>query len=291
MSQAYLTLGLIIASFATIHTIAYPSVHPIEVSSGDLLWLAFGVILVAAIEAEARAMLSQLRAANAALEELREVDAERAALEERARVSRELHDGLAQNLWLAKLKAGRLAALPHLDPEAITLCDELSGAIDDGLAEARQAVMALRLGTDRSHAPLCEVLHRVVDDFADRFGVRTEFECDHSRPGLRHRTEAEMLRIAQEALNNVRRHADATLVRVRFATHDGTVALTVGDNGKGFDVASLVDGGYGVAGMHERAALIHGRLTIDSRPLDGTQVTVEVPVDTAMALALDRARA
>ncbi len=284
-SRAYLTLGLVIASFAQLHTVAYPGIHPIEVSSGDLLWLVFGAILVAAIEAEARDTLAQLRAANTALEELREVDVERAGLEERARVSRELHDGLAQDLWLAKLKAGRLAAIPGLDPEAVVLCNELSGAIDDGLAEAREAVMALRLGSDSSHAPLCQMLHRVVDEFADRFGVRTQVECDHSAPHLSHRTEAEVLRITQEALSNVRRHADATLVTVRFATIDHMVALTVGDNGKGFDPADLVDGGYGIAGMRERAALVRGRLTIDSRPLDGTRVTIEVPVDMAPAVA------
>lgn len=284
VSHAYLALGLIIASFAQLHTVLYPGIHPLQVSSGDLLWLAFGAILVLAIEAESRATLAELRTANSALEELREVDVERAALEERARLSRELHDGLAQDLWLAKLKAGRLAAMPNLDAETMVLCSELAGAIDDGLAEARQAVMALRLGTDGSHAPLCEMMHRFVDDFADRFAVRTDFECDHSAPRLSHRTEAEMMRIAQEALSNVRRHADATLVRVRFETRDGIVTLTVGDNGKGFDPAGLVDGGFGVAGMRERAALISGRLTIDSRPLDGTRVTVQVPVDTAHVL-------
>ena len=281
ISHAYLALGLIVASFAQLHTVLYPSIHPLQVSSGDLLWTVFAVILVLAIEAESRTTLVDLRTANASLEELRDVEVERAALEERARLSRELHDGLAQDLWLAKLKVGRLSALPDLGAEATLLSDELQGAIDDGLAEARQAVMALRLGTGGSHAPLCEMMHRFADDFADRVGVRTDFECDHSAPRLSHRTEAEVLRIAQEALNNVRRHADATLVRVKFETRDGVVWLAVGDNGKGFDPASVARGGYGLAGMRERAALIGGHLTIDSRPLDGTRITVEVPVDSA----------
>ena len=284
ISHAYLTLGLIVASFAQLHTVLYPGIHPLQVSSGDLLWIAFGAILVLATQAESRTTLAELRTANTALEELREVEVERAALEERARLSRELHDGLAQDLWLAKLKVGRLAAMQNLDAEAMVLCNEVAGAIDDGLAEARQAVVALRLGTDATHAPLCEMMHRFVDEFADRFGVRTDFECDHSAPRLSHRTGAEVLRIAQEALNNVRRHADATLVRVRFETRNGIVSVTVGDNGKGFDPARPVEGGFGVAGMRERAALIGGQLTIDSRPLDGTRVTVQVPVDTALVL-------
>lgn len=284
-SQGYLVLGLVIASFAQIHTVAYPSVHPFQVSTGDILWLAFGAILVLAIDAESRATLAKLQRANIALEELREVDVERAALEERSRVSRELHDGLAQDLWLAKLKAGRLAAVPDLDPETAALCNELTGAIDDSLAEARQAVMALRVGTDGSHAPLCSMMHRVVDDFADRVGVRTEFECDHSKPQVRSRVAAEILRVAQEALTNVRRHADATLVSVQFASHDGKVSVSVADNGKGFDPEEQPDGRYGLVGMRERAALVQGVLTIDSRPADGTRVTIEVPLDREPALA------
>jgi signal transduction histidine kinase len=223
-----------------------------------------------------------LRRANIALAELRKFDVERAALEERARVSRELHDGLAQDLWLAKLKAGRLIAIPNLGPEAVSLGNELAGAIDNGLAEARQAVMALRLTTDDQHAPLCEMLHHFVDDYADRYGVRTDFECDHSTPRLSQRAEVEMLRIAQEALTNVRHHADATRIRVRFATMGAFASLTVRDNGKGFDPANVVDGRYGLMGMRERAALIRGQLTIESRPLDGTRIEVKVPVESAV---------
>lgn len=283
-SQGYLVLGLVIASFAQVHTVVYPSVHPFQVSTGDILWLVFGAILVLAIEAESRSTLGKLRSANTALEELREVDVERAALEERSRVSRELHDGLAQGLWLAKLKAGRLAALPNLDAEAVDLSNEVAGAIDDSLAEARHAVMALRLGTDSTHATLCSMMHRVVDDFADRVGVRTEFECDHSRPQVGSRVAAEILRVAQEALTNVRRHADATLVNVRFESRDGMVSVMVADNGRGFDPTDHPDGKYGIVGMRERAALVHGLLTVDSRPADGTRVTIEVPLDQSPTL-------
>ena len=283
VSHAYVMIGLIIASFAQLHTVIWPALHPLQVSSGDLLWLAFGVVLILATEAGARTTLAELRKANSSLEELREVEIDRAALEERTRLSRELHDGLAQDLWLARLKAGRLATTPSLGAEATVLTDELTRAIDAGLAGARHAVMALRQGTGGTRAPLCELMHQFVDDFADRFGVLAEFDCDHSAPQLNHRVEAEVLRIAQEALTNVRQHADATLVRVRFETRDGIVKVAVGDNGRGFDPARVGDGGYGLAGMRERAALIHGQLVIDSRPHDGTRVTLRVPVDGAVS--------
>ena len=278
VSYAYLTLALIIASFAQVNSILFPGLHTGQVSSDELLWLAFGAVLLMAIEAEARIALTRLRAANRTLETLREVEVENASLAERARLSRELHDGLAQDLWLAKLKAGRLSAIPNLEAEATLLCHELTEAIDAGLAEARQAVMALRLANDGTHAPLCELMHRFVDDFSDRYGVRSELECDHSSPPLSNRDEAEILRIAQEALSNVRRHADATLVRVLLQTRDGVFTVSVADNGKGFDPDSAGDDSYGLASMRERAALIHGRLVIESQPQDGSRVTVLVPL-------------
>ena len=82
---------------------------------------------------------------------------------------------------------------------------------------------------------LRELLSRSVDEFADRFGLRVEFECEADLPVLSPRAQAEALRIAQEALSNVRRHADATVVRVRAGVEDGRLVVAVGDNGRGFD--------------------------------------------------------
>jgi signal transduction histidine kinase len=96
-------------------------------------------------------------------------------------------------------------------------------------------------------------------------------------PPLSPRVEAELLRIAQEALNNVRKHADATTVRLRLTSTDAGVTLVVTDNGCGFDVGRVGRGGFGLQGMHERTDIIGGRLVLDSRPSDGTTVTVTVP--------------
>ena len=140
---------------------------------------------------------------------LREVDAANATLAERTRLAREIHDGLAQDLWYAKLKQGRLTQNESLDAEAKTTAGEVLNAIDSALAEARQAVMAMRVDPSAASS-LEEVLRSYVEDFADRFGVRAEFEAEGTLQRLPPRTEAEVLRIVQEALNNVRRHADAT---------------------------------------------------------------------------------
>ena len=110
-SGIYITIGLLVAALALILGTFAAGTHPGPVTAADLLWLAFDVALLLAVEAGARDVLRQLRTANESLAELREAEMARAALEERMRLSRELHDGLTQDLWLAKLKIGRLGAL------------------------------------------------------------------------------------------------------------------------------------------------------------------------------------
>jgi signal transduction histidine kinase len=278
--DAYVAVGLVFAAFAQLHDALFPSTHPQEVASGDLLVLAFALVLLLGVEAEARFTLRALRHANESLERLRDAEVDRAALEERARLSRELHDGLAQDLWLAKLKAGRLAALPDLGPEATLLSEELGSAIDSGLAEAREAVMALRLGAGAADGAFGGLIRRVVDDFQDRFGLRAELERDDDLPSIPSRAGAELLRITQEALSNVRRHADATVVMVGVHAAAGQLTLTIRDNRKGFDTTTVKERSFGLSSMQERAALIGGTLTIVSAPSDGTTVTVVLPVSS-----------
>ena len=241
--------------------------------------MAFAVVLLIGIEAEGRATRAELGRANETLGQLKDADVRRAALEERTRLSRELHDGLAQDLWLAKLKVGRLSAIRDLSAEARAVCDDLAGAIDAGLADARQAVMSLRLGNEPA-VSLSDLMAHYVDDFADRFGLRAEFECEGELPRLTPRVEAELLRIVQESLNNVVRHADATVVRVRACVVDSHLELVVGDNGRGFEPSEVKEGSFGLASMQERALIIGGELTIDSRPQDGTRIRVSVPFGT-----------
>ena len=279
----FLTVGLVFGAFAQAQSAVNPALYAGLITADDALRLAFDMSLLIGILVEEGATLAGLREANADLERVRALDVQRAALEERAHLSRELHDGLAQNLWLAKLKAGRLAAVPDLGLEAEALVEELGSAIDAGLAEAQQAVAALRI-VDEPAGAMWDVIERYVDDFADRFGLRAEVDCPTGRSGLAPRAEAELLRIAQEALNNVRRHADATVVRVQAAIRDGHLELLVGDNGRGFDPESVAEGSFGLASMRERTALLGGELRIDSRPQDGTRIHVLVPL-TQVALS------
>ena len=156
--------------------------------------------------------MRSLRTANDSLARMRDAEIESAALEERARLSHELHDGLAQDLWLAKLKIGRLAAAPGLAPGDRALADEAIKAVDVGLTEARQAVIALR-DTGQTTDSFGDLLERYIGDVEDRFGMTVSFDCSGQLPQLGARTKAEVLRIVQEALSNAARHADAHAVR------------------------------------------------------------------------------
>jgi signal transduction histidine kinase len=276
IADAYLAFGLVIAAFAELLCVFYPSVHPEQMATADLLRLVFYVVLLLGIRAGARAALEALQAANVSLERLRDVEVERAALEERARLSRELHDGLAQDLWLAKLKVGRLAASPTLSPEDRTLAEEATKAVEVGLAEARQGVIALRESAAPSKS-FEDLLERYADDIADRFGMPVEFDCDGRLPELPSRTKADLLRIVQEALSNAARHADAETIRLSVGTQDGLVSLTVEDDGRGFDPGDVPSGHVGLQVMRERAEMIGGHMTVVSSVGGGTRVIVTVP--------------
>ena len=281
-SHAFLAVGLVVAAFSQLHFAMNPIVAIGIVTSGDVLRLLFTAILFLGIQAELQADLAALRRANAELRRLRDVDAANASIAERSRLAREIHDGLAQDLWYAKLKQGRVVQAPELEDATRATGREVMSALDAALADARQAVMALRVEPAASGSSLAEVLHTYVDDFADRFGIRAEFIVEGAVPKLSARTEAEVLRIVQEALNNVRRHADATLVRVNLDCTDGGIRATVGDNGKGFDAATRPPDRYGLRGMAERAELIGADLEIQSRPADGTKVVLDIPLPEAV---------
>jgi signal transduction histidine kinase len=280
VGDAYLALGLIVAAFAQLHGAFFPSAHPVQLSTADLLRLGFYIVLFLGIQAEARAVMGALRAANDSLARLRDAEVERAALEERARLSRELHDGLAQDLWLAKLKIGRLAVAPGLGPADRALAEDVARAVDVGLADARQAVIALR-DIGPATDSFGDLLERYVGDVEDRFGMTVSFDCVGELPQLAPRTQADVLRIVQEALSNAARHADARAVRVRVAGEGADLVVSVVDDGRGFEPARVEAGHVGLMTMRERAALIGADLAVDSKPGAGTRVVLTVPAEDA----------
>jgi two-component system NarL family sensor kinase len=195
--------------------------------------------------------------------------------EERARLARELHDTLAQGLTAIALHLE--SGLAHLEADpagARARLERALAATRDNLADARRSVLELR-GTSLAGRPLGEALDALSRAFTSETGIRVAGRRDPP-PTLAPSAEAELYRIAQEALTNVRRHAAATAVRLDLVRRPGAVRLTVRDNGAGFD-PRIATAGVGLVGMRERARLLGGRLRLHSRPGKGTVVTVDIP--------------
>ncbi|MEA2675927.1 MAG: hypothetical protein QOJ81_68 [Chloroflexota bacterium] len=275
VADGYLAVAMLVGAFAEVHFLFYPGVYGGLVTTSEALRLIFFVVLLLGINAESRSDLRALRTAYAALDRLRLSEAERATLEERTRLARELHDGLAQDLWFAKLKHERL--VPFVPEEQRPLATEVTEALDSAIAEARQAVVTMRAEDDRDIS-LEELLGRAVNDFAGRSGLRADFSAADLPQSLAPRTQVELLRVLQEALTNVRKHADATVVRVNAEVGDGQLQLSVIDNGRGFRPGETSGDGVGMQGMKERARLMGGELRVVSEPSAGTALHLTVPL-------------
>jgi signal transduction histidine kinase len=215
-------------------------------------------------------LVSELGAVGATSSSIRE--------HERARIAREIHDGLAQELWLAKLAASKLARQRGLGAAGRALCADLLKSIDAALSEAQTAVMA-KMSVHEPTISMAELIERQVDEFSDRFGIRAECELEdvaNVSPPM----AVEIVRIVQEALNNIRKHANARRVVVRLEPQASWIDLSVADDGEGFD-PTAPSAGLGRRSMQERAAALGARLTIVSAPGYGTNVMLRVPVDQA----------
>lgn len=274
--RSYLVIGLIVATFSQIHFILYPAVYSGLVSTGDALRVAFYLVLVAGIQTGTRADLQALRTANARLRLFAASEADRTAIAERARLARELHDGLAQDLWTTKLEYERLVGLlgPQ-DPSIGVQLERVSRTLDTAVGEARDAVGALRTGFDAGLS-FADELPRRLDAFVDNTGYLVDLEQDPGTARLPGVLAADVLRIVEEALRNVQKHADATRIRVRVLLRDEALIVAVEDNGRGFNPSASTSG-HGLIGLRERAVLLGGRLEVRSAPGDGTSIQLFLP--------------
>lgn len=202
-----------------------------------------------------------------------------AVLEERQRVARDLHDSVTQSLYGVTLYGDAAARLIEADdvPGATEYLTQLRQSAKDALAEMRLLVFELR-PMELEQIGLVGALQARLDAVESRAGLVTALEVeDGPRPPLA--VEEALYRIAQEALNNALKHAQAKEVRLLMHRPPGAIALEIEDDGDGFDpFAARRGGGIGLHSMTERAENVGGTLEIDSAPGSGTRVRVEVPL-------------
>ncbi len=245
----WLALGATLAVFAELHYVFTPLVSSRFVSQGDFLrLLSYAVLLVGVWRA------------------IRFAEFGRAVAEERARVAREIHDGLAQYLFAVSTHA---TMLENGAPPETTIPD-LKQAATAAQQEARFAILALSSASGT--APFDAALRRYVDFLTSdgRLEVDLEIDADvHLAPD----EQIVVFRIVQEGLANARKHAGARRADVRIGMRGEERVVTVVDDGSGFDDESVTPG-QGLKNMKARTASIGGGFRLDSKPGRGTALEV-----------------
>jgi signal transduction histidine kinase len=245
----WLSLVSTLALFASLGLVFTPGAAPDHVARGDfLLLLAYGVLLVGVWRA------------------IRASELGRVVAEERGRVAREIHDGLAQYLFTIATHVSMLES--GADPDEIL--PRLKEASRAAQQEARYAILALSSAAGR--APFDTALRRYVDVLTADGALEVELEID-TAIRLGPDEQIEVFRIVQEGLANARKHAEARHAWVEIGARGANRYVSVRDDGYGFVPETSV-GGQGLRNMRERAASIGGALSVRSAPGRGTSLEI-----------------
>lgn len=204
---------------------------------------------------------------------------------ERRALSRELHDRIGQNLATLSLNLNliRAGVAPHARAEVLARIDDAQEMVEATTRQARDLMAELHPAALDDFG-LAAALRAHAEPFAARVGLQVAVEGEDYAPRLASPVELALFRIGQEALANAAKHAKATRVNVRVSATRERVALTVSDNGRGFDPAQADSGAtWGLTIMRERAAAAGVELSVDSARGRGTRVRVEAPRSRAGA--------
>ena len=211
------------------------------------------------------------------VERLAEESRYAAIVRERLKIARDLHDTLAHSMMAMLSEIRFLRRLQARDPPAVP--DELARAEEiahEGLKEARTAITQMRVNAVRETG-LGPALSGEFERFINRTGLSGEFSADIEAGRFGDERAETLLRMAQEALRNVERHAMATRVSVRLQTTEDTqLELRIEDDGIGFDPQAPRPAHYGLVGLREQAELIGAELRIESGPTQGTRLIVRL---------------
>jgi signal transduction histidine kinase len=205
-----------------------------------------------------------------------------ALVQERERLSRELHDGLAQLVAYLSLRVDTVIELirSNQDPEALAELERLRAVADEIYTDIRESITGLRARV--SDRGLMGALADYGDEFEERHGIAVTLDSDSQPAGLPPLTELHLFRIVQEALTNVRKHAQAAnaSISLQRPTPDA-FELVVADDGVGFNRAERTADGdtLGLASMEERAKDLGGTFHVEGAPGQGCRVVVRVPVN------------
>jgi signal transduction histidine kinase len=244
----WLAIASIPAAVARLNYLLFPSLYSEWVYTGDVFRLLFYMLILVAAAREVR---SYWRA-----------EADVAVLEERRRLARDLHDGMAQELVFIRRNVRRLE---RSDP----IVQRVEAGVSRALQESRRAIAALTEPLDQS---LADALEQTVQEVAAREGTHVALSL---APGVEvpPAVREALVRITAEAVTNAARHGGADLVRIELESGE-PVRLRIIDSGRGFDTARGRPGSFGLTSMRERTERLGGRFSVRSAPGAGTEVEV-----------------
>jgi signal transduction histidine kinase len=249
----WFSAGSILASVASMHYFLFPSLYSRWFYTGDLVRLLAHLALLAGVAREIGRYWKSLAAV--------------AVLEERRRIARDLHDGLAQDLAFILRCAKQVRETEH------AVGDEIATAAERAIDDARAAIAALARPPDE---PLDLALEEAVETVADRLGQKVVLEI---QPDVRvdPATREELIRIAREAVSNAARHGGARTIRLELSNGQ-QIRLRIADDGVGFE-PSRIDRSkqFGIFSMSERARALDAEFRLTSAPGRGTEIEVILP--------------
>lgn len=261
-----------------LHKIRTPSVAVIGGASAKFMWQLIDARIRATTEIE-----KTLSRYQSLLRRYVKEEAESAVDEERTRIACEIHDGLVQTLVGVNFKMERCGNLIQTEPtKCFSLLSETKHQLKHGIQEARQVVFNLRPG-QYERLDLLSALTNYLDSYKKQNRVQVAFSHTGSDARLPPKTKVFIFRIIQEALQNSSKHAKASKVFVQLSIQPHHLSAVVRDNGSGFDVQAVFQNPdkwdhFGLRGMKERAKLLNGEVSLESRKGEGTTVTVSIPL-------------
>jgi signal transduction histidine kinase len=259
---ASLAAGLVIFFYAQLHALFFPPLPSDYVSAADAFrLLAYGLLLSSLVWHTAQDFATT------------------ASNQERLRLSRELHDGLAQQLAMLRLRLGRVAEVTTRSDSRSHDLEVAQLVLESAAMETRRAIAALR-----SEGVPWEEFEQALQARAAEFSMTHDVDArvwiDHHDVYIDSQLQADVLRILQEAFSNATRHGNARRIDALVRIHQGMLDLTIQDHGRGFDT-SVARHGVGLRSMTERVARRRGSLEIVSGPGQGTRVQANMPLRAA----------
>ena len=205
-------------------------------------------------------------------------------IEERRRLAREIHDGVAQSLGYLNLKTKLIseAVTSQNTAQALTDLSDIQETMKNTYEDIRESID--QLSTEIGSLPIISSLDNHIRGFSKKYSIEVQFDVAKAFPKLSPVADLQLLRITQEALTNVRRHATANKVEVKleYTNETETMLLTVKDNGQGFSLSDQelsTPSYHGLKIIKERAEGLGGRLDISSTPGKGTTIAIILPIE------------